>query len=64
MPFLLNGGFRGISKNLQGKKDKANTVVHQMLLYCINTINSPLVPVYTLLYLLLDGWSNVDNVTD
>lgn len=50
--------------NLQGKKDKANTVVHQMLLSYINTINSPLVAVYTLLYLLLDGRSNVDKVTD
>lgn len=64
MPFLLNGGFRGISKNLQGKQDKANTEVHQRLLSYINTIKSPLVPVYTLLYLLLDGWSNGDNVTD
>lgn len=64
MPFSLNGGFRGISMNLQGKKDKAKTAVHQMLLSYINTINSPLVAVYTLLYLLLDGWSNVDKVTD
>lgn len=33
MPFLLNGGFRGISKNLQGKKDKHSGSPNAALVY-------------------------------